>query len=248
MFILSTKPRHYLCFLFFTAMFSADLIKQRVAEEAAALVDNDMVIGIGSGSTVFYFIRALASRVRNGLSCTGIPTSLETQKLASEQGIVLVGLNDVPFIDLAIDGADEIDDKLQLIKGGGGALLQEKMVAAAAKERVIIAGSDKLHPQLGSFPLPVEVIPYGWKQVQQKIAELYELTPVLRVKNNEPFLTDHGHYILDCPFQTILSPLILNNSLHAIPGVVETGLFIDMCEKAIIGYPDGTIRHLTKPV
>lgn len=227
-------------------MLSTDQIKQLVAKEAAGLVSNDIVIGIGSGSTVFHFITILAERVRDGLRCTAVPTSSQTQALALQQGIQLVALNDVHSIDLSIDGADEIDSQLQLIKGGGGALLQEKMVAAASQQRVIIADHSKLKAQLGSFPLPVEVVPYGWKQVQQKINENWDIAPVLRKKNDQSYVTDHGHYLLDCPFQAISSPAALNSALHLIPGVVETGLFINFCEKAIIGYPDGTTRLLTK--
>jgi ribose 5-phosphate isomerase A len=227
-------------------MLSPDQIKQVVAREAASLVQDNTVIGIGTGSTIAHFIPALAQRVQTGLHCIAVPTSVQTQLLASQHGIQTAALNDVPFIDLSIDGADEIDNNLQLIKGGGGALLQEKMVAAACRERIIIADNSKLKAQLGTFPLPVEIVPYGWKQVQRQAEHLYNIQAILRVKDGQPFLTDHGHYILDCHFRGIKDPAGLNSALHLIPGVVETGLFVNMCEKAIIGYPDGSTRHITR--
>jgi ribose 5-phosphate isomerase A len=158
----------------------------------------------------------------------------------------MVELNEVDHIDLDIDGSDEIDSHLQLIKGGGGALLQEKMVAAASGQVVIIADHAKLKTQLGALALPVEVIPYGWKIVQQHIRQSMSVNSSLRMKDDYPFLTDNGHYILDCQFGNITDPSLINTALHLIPGVVETGLFIDMCHLAIIGYPDGSIKRLTK--
>jgi len=227
-------------------MLSTDKIKQAVGEEAAGLVKNDMTIGIGSGTTVFFFIESLAKKVQQGLYCKAVPTSSQTLSLAQKQGINMIELNETGSIDLVIDGADEIDENLQLTKGGGGALLQEKMVAAASKQLVIIADSNKVKKQLGSLPLPLEVIPYGWKQVQHRIESQYSITTILRMKDETPFISDHGHYILDCHFPIIKDPASLNSSLHLIPGVVETGLFVDMCNLAIIGYADGHIKHLTR--
>jgi ribose 5-phosphate isomerase A len=234
----------YLCPYF---MLSVDQIKQQVAESATALVKPGMVLGIGSGSTVTWFITAIARKMRNGLSCTAVPTSSQTRQLASREGIQLTELNDVPSIDLTIDGADEADHQLQLIKGGGGFLLQEKMVAAASKQLVIIADHTKLKPELGSFPLPIEVIPYGWKQVAQRIQSSHQIETSLRMKEGKTFETDHGHYILDCHFGKIADPASLNTYLHLIPGVVETGLFVNMCCKALIGYPDGSVHEVVKP-
>lgn len=226
-------------------MLSINEIKQKLGEEAAQLVKQDMVIGIGSGSTVYYFIAALAKKVHDGLHCIAVPTSVQTLSLAKQQGIGMTELNDVPFIDLTIDGADETDHQLQLIKGGGGALLQEKMVAAASKQLVVIADNSKLKTQLGAFPLPVEVIPYGWKQVQKHIHHLYTVKTELRIKDDNPYITQHGHYILDCHFRQINDVYSLDNSLHLIPGVVETGLFLNICKMALIGYPDGNIQYFT---
>ena len=221
-------------------------IKEQLGKEAAQLVQQDMIIGIGSGSTVFFLINALAERIQHGLSCTAVPTSEQTRLLAVQKGIKLLTLNEITSTDLTIDGADEIDLQLTAIKGGGGALLQEKMVAAASKQLMIIADDSKLVSMLGDFPLPIEVIAYGWKQVQQQIEEIYKIKVALRKINDHPFITDHGHYILDCYFGEITDSASLNISLHLIPGVVETGLFINMVDMAIIGYPDGELKRLTR--
>ena len=220
-------------------------IKENLGREAAQLVQQEMTIGLGSGTTVFYLINALGERVQHGLTCTAVPTSEQTRLLAAQKNIKLLTLNDIAAIDLTIDGADEIDSQLHIIKGGGGALLQEKMVAAASKQVVIIADHTKLVTQHRYFPLPIEVIPYGWKQVQQHIEKMHEIKIQLRKKDNQPFITDHGHYILDCYFQQIVDPAELNISLHLIPGVVETGLFINRVDLAIIGYPDGSFKRIS---
>jgi len=227
-------------------MLSPNEIKQKVGLEAVNLVQENMIVGLGSGSTVFYFITALAEKIKTGFKCTAVPTSEQTRLLAEKNGFNLVTLNEVGFIDLTIDGADEIDHQLQLIKGGGAALLQEKMVAATSKKLVIIADHTKLVSKLGHFPLPIEVIPYGWKQVQQKIREIYKIETQIRTKNNDLTVTDHGHYILDCYFNEIQNPAVLNTDLHAIPGVVETGLFVNMASEAIIGIADGSFQYLSK--
>jgi ribose 5-phosphate isomerase A len=234
----------YLCSVL--PMLSTDEIKKLVAEKAVGLVKEGMVLGIGSGSTVAFFIEVIARKFREGLVCTCVPTSSLTELLAAKAGIKLTKLNDVSSIDLTIDGADEADHHLQLIKGGGGYLLQEKMVAASSRELVIIADNKKYRKCLGEFPLPVEVIPYGWKQVRIKIENLFGIEIKLREKEGKPFTTDHGHFILDCSFQKIEDPAGLNSMLHLIPGIVETGLFVDMCNKAIIGYPDGNTQIIEK--
>lgn len=220
-------------------------IKKIAAEHAMAFIEPNMTVGIGTGSTVHWFIHELANRVKSGLVCKCVPTSTATNVLAIELGIPMLTLNDVAKIDITIDGADEIDPQLTLIKGGGGALLQEKMVAAASDKLVIIADNSKLVQQLGAFPLPVEVIPYGWKQVQQHIAFTKDATVVLRTKDDAPFVTDHGHYILDCHFKKIADPAQLSITLNEIPGVVENGLFIKMANSAIIAKADGTVETIT---
>lgn len=227
-------------------MLSSEQIKQLVAKQAAQLVQSNMTIGVGSGSTVYWLIAELGERVKNGLFFRAIPTSKKTATLATQQNIPLADLNDVDKIDLTIDGADEIDPHLQLIKGGGGALLQEKMVAAASRELLIIADHTKLVSRLGKFPLPLDVIPFGWKQVQRHILETYHIEATLRMNGNKPFVTDHGNYILDCNFQHIEHADVLTYELNAFPGVVENGLFINMAELALIGFPDGKTETIHK--
>lgn len=224
-------------------MLSSNEIKQRVALKATHLVQPGMTVGLGSGTTMYWFVIALAEQMKEGLQFTGVPTSTDVKNLAEEKGIHLKTLNEIESIDLTVDGADEIDPQWQLIKGGGGALLQEKLVATASRKLVIIADHSKMVQQLGKFPLPIEVVPYGWKQVQNRLEQLYKIKTTLREKNNQIFVTDHGHYILDCYFQQIADAPTLNAELNLIPGVVETGLFIDMAKVLIIGYPDGTIKE-----
>ncbi|RYY53607.1 MAG: ribose-5-phosphate isomerase RpiA [Chitinophagaceae bacterium] len=225
-----------------SSLLTKDQIKQRLGEYAATLVPDNATIGLGTGTTVYWLIKALGNRVRDGLQCRVVPTSAATQKLAEEEGIPVLSLNDAGPIELTIDGADEADHGFQLIKGGGAALLQEKMVAAASAKLFIIIGDDKYVNPLGRFPLPVEVIPAGWKPLVAKLLATGAKQVILREKNNEPVLTDHGHYILDCHYETIDHPAALNTSIHLLPGVVETGLFIDMADTLVIGYPDGEIR------
>jgi len=225
-------------------MLSPEEIKKLVGTTAADLVENDMPLGIGTGTTVYWFIMALAEKVKNGLRCQAIPTSRQTETLARQLNIPLLALNDVNRIALTIDGADEIAPGLQLIKGGGGALLQEKMVAAASDRLIIIADHTKAVDQLGKFPLPVEVIPYGWKQVQKHIGALYNVEMTLRFKDGQPLITDHGHYILDCHFGQITDAPALEMQLNNIPGTVENGLFIHRAQQALVGYPDGSIKSI----
>jgi len=220
--------------------------KKNAAVFAANLVDNGMTMGLGSGTTVSWLIRELAERAKQGLQLNVVPTSRETAHLAKTAGIRLVDLNEVEQLPLTFDGADEIDPKGQLIKGGGGALLQEKMVAAASTKLIIIADSSKLVQQLGKFALPVEVIPSGYMQVQRKILKTGICKQArLRKKDHTIFTTDHHHYILDCECEKIPDPSTLNILLHLIPGVVETGLFIDMANQAVIGYEDGRVESIT---
>lgn len=224
-------------------MLSAGEIKRKLGLYAADLVKKEMVVGLGTGSTVYWLIQELGKRVNQGLSIAIVPTSLETEALAKKAGIPITDLNFIATLQLTIDGADEIDAMGQLIKGGGGALLQEKIVASASGELIIIADSSKLVSQLGTSPLPVEVIPFGYKQVQQKIMNSGGCKKVtLRLKNGQAFVTDHHHYILDCEYEKIDDLVSLNNALHNIPGVVETGLFINMANRSIVGYPDGRIE------
>ena len=226
------------------SMLSSDEIKKSAGIYAADLVASGMTIGLGTGSTVFFLIQELGKRVQQGLQVTIVPTSSRTETLARELNIAIADLNDVDKLTLTIDGADEVDPQLQLIKGGGGALLQEKIVAAASEQLIIIVDKSKIVEQLGKFPLPVEVIQFGYKQVQRKILSMGCNKVELRQKENKPFTTDHKHYILDCYFEKINDPAGLNAALHNIPGVVETGLFVNMATKIIVGYEDGRIEEV----
>lgn len=227
-------------------MLSSEEIKQRVGRQAADYVQDRSIIGLGTGSTIFWLIRELGARVNTGLRIKAVATSNATRKLAGDLGITILPLNEIENISLTIDGADEIDHNLNLVKGGGGALLQEKMVAAASDRLLIIADESKYVKQLGKFPLPVEVVPSGWKHVRKKIQQLGCHKAELRLTRNLPFLTDNGHFILDCHFETIADPKTLNLELHLIPGVVETGLFIDMVQTVLIGKSDGDIDVINK--
>lgn len=214
--------------------------KQLAGEYAANLVKDGMKVGLGTGSTVYWTIQKLGERVKEGLSFQAVPTSKETEVLAKQLNISLISLNDdVQSLDLTIDGADEIDANLQLIKGGGGALLREKIVATSSKELIIIADESKLVTHLGTFPLPVEIIPFSWKQTERKIQSLGCQT-TLRLKNNETFITDNNNVIIDCVFpHNITNPANIHTQLKMITGVVETGLFVNMTSKAIVGTKNG---------
>lgn len=225
-------------------MLTKDETKKLAAVQAVHYLKPGMTIGIGTGSTVYWFIQELGKMVKQGFTCQCVPTSAATNEMAVELGIPMIVLNDVDAIDMTVDGADEIDPRLNLIKGGGGALLQEKMVAAASGKLVIIADSSKYVQQLGAFPLPLEVIPYGWKQVQRRLQSSHGIVSALRIKDGQAFITDHGHYILDLAAGAIKDAAALAVVLNAIPGVVENGLFIGMAAAAIIASPDGTVRTI----
>ncbi|WP_102262429.1 ribose-5-phosphate isomerase RpiA [Mesobacillus jeotgali] len=206
--------------------------KELVGVRAAEYIKDGMVVGLGTGSTAYYTIKKLGELVRAGLNITGIPTSEQTASLAVEQGITLVDFKDVKQIDVGIDGADEFDVDLNLIKGGGGALLREKIIANAASTFIVIADSSKGAEKLGAFPLPVEIVKFGAEISYRKIAEL-GCEPKLRLSGNQPFITDNGNYILDCDFKQIESPKEMEKQLNMIPGVVENGLFVNMAKKLI---------------
>ncbi|HLY69992.1 MAG TPA: ribose-5-phosphate isomerase RpiA [Puia sp.] len=226
-------------------MLSQEELKKRAGVYAADFVKSGSTIGLGTGSTVYWLIDELGKRVKLGLQITIVPTSDQTSALAKKNGITVSSLDEVDQLSLTIDGADEIDPRGQLIKGGGGALLREKIVASASQELIIIADSSKLVTELGKFPLPVEVITFGYKQAKQKIIQSGFCKEVrLREKNGNVFITDHQHYILDCFCEKIPDPSLVNHVLHLIPGVVETGLFINMASKAIIGFEDGRLEEI----
>ena len=225
-------------------MSSSDEIKKRAGIYAADFVESGMTIGLGTGSTVFFLIEELGKRVAQGLQLTVIPTSNKTEAMARQLNMSIADLNHVDKLVLTIDGADEVDPQMQLIKGGGGALLQEKIVAAASEQLIIIVDESKIVEHLGKFPLPVEVIQFGYKQVERKILSMGCSKVELRQKENKPFITDHKHYILDCYFEKINDAASLNTALHNIPGVVETGLFVNMATKIVVGYKDGRVKEI----
>lgn len=225
-------------------------MKREAARQALSYVHDGMRLGLGTGSTAAHFVDLLGERVKDGLKIVGVPTSQATHRQAEALGIPLATLDEMPELDLCIDGADEIGPGLSLIKGGGGALLREKIVAQACRSMVVIADESKMVETLGRFPLPLEVIPFGFGATRLKIerlAEKYGLPKVmtLRIKpDGHVFVTDGGHHILDCQFQRLDDPASLAAELVAIPGVVEHGLFLGLAQIACIA-DRATVRILT---
>lgn len=217
-----------------------DSLKRVAALTAVEYVRDGMVVGLGTGSTAKHMIVALGAKVRSGMRLRGVPTSQETALLAREQGITLIDADPAWVIDVAIDGADQVDPGFNLIKGGGGALLKEKIVAASAKQFIVLVDQTKRVPVLGgSFPLPVEVIPFGWGSTARAIEALTKSPVVLRERNGAPFTTEAGHVILDVHLPRIDNPRALEIALNLIPGVVETGLFVGRTDLLIVGTANG---------
>lgn len=211
-----------------------DELKESVAIEAIQYIEDDMKVGLGTGSTMYYAIKHLGERVKEGLNIVCVPTSEKTAEWAQKFEIPLSDFSEIRSLDIAIDGADEVDENLQLIKGGGGALLREKIVADAAKKFIVIVDESKVVKTLGKYKLPIEVIPFGWKITAQSIESL-GCKAILRKKEEEEiFVTDNQNYILDCDFSEIHHPEQLNHALKSIVGVVETGLFINMTKKVLV--------------
>src|SRR5258708_20818362 len=221
-----------------------DREKQVAARAAAELVESGNIVGLGSGSTATCAIRFLGDRVRNGLKIVGIPTSQNTKQLAEQLGIPLATLDQHPQIDIDIDGADEIDPELNLIKGGGGALLREKIIASASRRFIVVGDSTKQVAHLGKFPLPVEVIPFAQSLIAKRISALGAQVS-LRGGSN-PFVTDEGHRILDCTFGEVTDPGALAEELRSIPGVVEPGRLMGRGEGELGGRGGG--RHMVHRV
>lgn len=223
----------------------ADQLKRRAAEAAVGYVCHGQVVGLGTGSTAKYVVLALGEKVRAGLAITGVPTSTETAELAKRQGIALLNNDEAWQIDVAIDGADQVDPQLNLIKGGGGALLREKIVAAATRQFIVVVDASKRVPALGgTFPLPIEVAVFGWRSTERQIQEVsdtfgYGGQVILREKGGQPFKTEAGNYILDLHVPRIDDPAGFETGLNEIPGVVETGLFVDRTDILIVGTPQG---------
>jgi ribose 5-phosphate isomerase A len=220
--------------------------KEAAGRAAARLVSDGEIVGLGTGSTAYFAVLALGERVKHGLKIIGIPTSVNTADLARAVGIPLTTLDEHPEIDITIDGADEVDPKLCLIKGGGGALTREKVIATASKKMVVVVDSGKVVPMLGKFPLPVEVIAFARTVVERKIVSLGGSPKMRMSPDGKPFLTDNGNQIVDCSFGQITDPPALALHLSDTPGIVEHGLFSGLAKVALVGKGDSVEEILRK--
>lgn len=226
-----------------------DKAKFVAAKQASLHVKDGMKVGLGSGSTAAWLVKCLGERVETeGLKIKGIPTSTRTAHLARDVGIEVISLDEAKWLDISIDGADEYDGNLNLIKGGGGSLLQEKIVATASDQMVVIADASKEVETLGHFPLPIEVIPFGWQTTKALVEETLIGLDVLgrrvslRMNGEAPFCTDEGNHILDLHLNRIGNARQFSLVINQIPGVVENGLFIDICDVLVVGYGDGRVE------
>lgn len=223
---------------------TADEQKQAVGEAALHYVKDGMKVGLGTGSTAAWFVKAIARQVKAGLKLTLVSTSVKTTQLAESLGLSIRDINDVGALDICVDGADEIGEGLALIKGGGGALLREKLIWEQARTCVVIADAAKHVPMLGAFPLPVEVEPFAWKGTVNRISDVlleFDISkmPVQRKRDGAPFVTDGGNLIFDIACGRIAEPAALANALKSLTGVVDHGLFLDLAEVALLGTEDG---------
>lgn len=222
-----------------------DDLKQAAAVRALDLVCDGMWLGLGTGSTAARFVEALGQKVASGLQVLCVPTSEATRAQAESLGIPLTTLDETPHLHLTVDGADEIDDQLRLIKGGGGALLREKIVATASDQMVVIADNSKLVPMLGKFPLPLEVVRFGFAATRRLVEAMAAQAGcegeirLRKTESGEPFISDQGNYILDCHFGSIPEPEVLGFALKRVPGVVEHGLFLGVADLAIVASKEG---------
>ncbi|NNF24005.1 MAG: ribose-5-phosphate isomerase RpiA [Rhodobacteraceae bacterium] len=226
-----------------------DTAKFVAAKRACEFVESGMRVGLGTGSTAAWLVRCLGEMVReDGLEIVGVPTSTRTAELARDVGIKVVSLDEAKWLDVTIDGTDEFDAELNLIKGGGGALLQEKIVATASDRMIVIADKTKQVETLGGFPLPVEVVPFGWQTTKALIEETLSSLEVLgdssslRMNGDAAYVTDEGNYILDLHLGRIGNARQFGMVINQIPGVVENGLFIDICDVVVIGHGDGRVE------
>lgn len=217
--------------------------KQVAAEKAVEFVEDGMIVGLGTGSTAFWATQQIAQRISEGLKIQAVASSASTEALAGQLGIPLVPFSSIDHIDITIDGADEVDDQLNLIKGGGGALLREKILAANSSRFYVVVDDSKRVYHLGRFPLPVEIVPFASNLTIRRLQDLNG-EPVVRTVNGSPFITDNGNLIADCSFKEILNPGELQQQINLIPGVVENGLFVGMPTAVVVGYGDGAIQIL----
>jgi ribose 5-phosphate isomerase A len=223
-----------------------EIAKNAVGIAAAHLIENGMLVGLGTGSTANYFIRALIKRCQEeGLKITAVATSKESERLAKEGGIQLYEVNQISSLDMTVDGADEIDHQKRMIKGGGGALLREKIIASISREMIVIIDEDKLVDQLGIFPLPVEIVPFAHKITLKHIADLGFHGAFRQSAHHELYLTDNSNYIIDITFPAgCQAPEATNQALKAIPGVVETGFFFNLAGRVLIGSGSGEVKTI----
>lgn len=220
--------------------------KQLAALKAVEYIKDGMIVGLGTGSTAFWAIEYTAQKVANGLQITVVATSQDTEAKARERGIVVTPFDEVSHVDIDIDGADEADENLHLVKGGGGALMREKIVANATRRFIVIADETKLVKHLGKFPLPVEVVIFGWQHTDKLLKQLGCTTQRRLTATGDSFITDNGNYILDCNFSIIKDAPALEKNINSIIGVVDNGLFINMAERIIVGCTDGTVKEITR--
>jgi len=224
-----------------------DVAKSAAGKKAVeTYLHSGMQVGLGSGTTSHWMVRHVAEAMRDGLEIVGVPTSVATRELALELGIPLADLNDLVTLDLTIDGPDEIDADGAMIKGGGAALLWERIVANASRRMVVVLDDTKIVEALGRFPLPIEVIPFGWRSTRHSLSELFEgagyrdVRIELRPGEDGPRLTDSGHYLLDAHLERITDKAAIANRLNLVPGVVENGLFVGVADEMVVGRPDGS--------
>jgi ribose 5-phosphate isomerase A len=223
---------------------SPDQQKRAAAEAALSYVESGMKLGLGTGSTAKHFVEGVGRLVKQGYDLVCVPTSEATRQQAESLGIRLTTLDETPHLDITVDGADELDSRLNLIKGGGGALLREKIVATSSKQMIVIADASKVVTTLGAFPLPVEVVPFGLKATAWKVGRALATAgcsgpQTVRLRDGRPFVTDNGNLIIDCTLGRIADPAVLAQALAVVPGVVDHGLFIGIAARAIVGTPEG---------
>ena len=215
--------------------------KRTAGEKAAEYVRDGMVVGLGTGSTAYWAIKKIGEMVKDGLKVRALATSRQSEQLAHEASIPIISFEGIDRIDVTIDGADEGDRDMNLVKGGGGALTREKIIGAATELYIIVMDEGKLVDQLGKFPLAVEVLPFGWQMTQRKLSEL-GCNPVLRLSNGNAYETDNGNYIIDCAFGTIITPASLQVEINSIAGVVENGLFVNMADIMLVASNRGEVE------
>lgn len=216
--------------------------KKIAAEKATGYIENDMVVGLGTGSTVQWAIQKIGRQIKDGLRIRAVVSSVQSEKLAKQSGIPIISFSEIDFIDLTIDGADQVDEKNNLIKGGGGALTREKILVYNSKQFIVVVDESKCSKQLGSFPLPVEIIQFASELTVQNLEQL-GCKAKIRQAGSTNFITDNGNLIVDCSFTTIKKPAQLNTQIHLIPGVVETGLFDgEHVSKIIVGFKNGSLQ------